>query len=57
MYLNNKCKTKKLWEDKMGQCLHDFEDKESFLYGPSKSLNIKGKTTLKSRTSVHQKIL
>lgn len=57
MYLNDKCKTKKLWEDKMGQCLHDFEDKESFLYGPSKSLNIKGKTTLKSRTSVHQKIL
>ena len=34
VYLNDKCKTKKLWEDKMGQCLHDFENKESFLYGP-----------------------
>lgn len=56
VYLNDKCKTKKLWEDKMGQCVHDFEDKESFLYGPE-SLNIKGKSTLTSRTSVHQKIL
>ena len=30
VYINDKCKTKKLWEDKMGQYLHDSGDKEIF---------------------------